>query len=250
MRTPVSPVHQHNPRFLCRLAVSELCAGAPAPSAARSGGFTSSRRSGGRRGWGRSSVPFARPRSLQAGIGPLAALLVSIGIAGCVDSGVARDVTVDELRFPGSASSMSALGRTVLTALTRADRGTLEAFRLTERQHNDVVWPELPASAPDLNFPVDYAWQNIENRNARGLERIIPLYEGRVVSFRRLECRGESEQFTTFEVLTDCWLVFGYGDAGLFEAQIFKDVLARGGGYKIFRYYDDEPRRYRGPGGE
>jgi hypothetical protein len=32
----------------------------------------------------------------------------------------------------------------------------------------------------------------------------------------------------------------------VYEAQIFKDVLARGGGYKIFRYYDEEPRPYSG----
>jgi hypothetical protein len=30
----------------------------------------------------------------------------------------------------------------------------------------------------------------------------------------------------------------------LLEAQLFKDVVVRGGGHKIFRYYDEEPRAY------
>jgi hypothetical protein len=131
----------------------------------------------------------------------------------------------------------------VLSALVRGDLATLEGFRLTEHEHNDVVWPELPASAPEVNYPLDFAWQNIQMRNARGLERILPIYRDRDLGFQRVECRGETEHFETFRVLTDCWVVFAAGHRpALFEAQIFKDVLVRGGGLKIFRYYDGEPR--------
>jgi hypothetical protein len=34
-------------------------------------------------------------------------------------------------------------------------------------------------------------------------------------------------------------------DERVLEAQLFKDVLVRGGGHKIFRYYDEEPRGKR-----
>lgn len=46
-------------------------------------------------------------------------------------------------------------------------------------------------------------------------------------------------------VLTDCFVVFTV-DHGpeLWEAQLFKDAVVRGGGHKIFRYYDEEPRPY------
>jgi hypothetical protein len=129
----------------------------------------------------------------------------------------------------------------------RADTAELERLRLTEREHNEVVWPELPAAAPQVGFPVDYAWSNIQNRNRRAQSRIVPIYAGRELSFLRIDCRGRPRSFETFRVLTDCWIVFASeAPPQLYEAQIFKDVLVRGGGHKIFRYYDEEPKRHPG----
>jgi hypothetical protein len=151
------------------------------------------------------------------------------------------------LRFENAAPSLDVLGSQVLALLTRSDTIGLERFRLTEHEHNDVVWPELPAAAPEVNFPIDYAWTNIQNRNRRGLARILPMFADRSLGFQDVQCRGETEHFATFSVRTDCWVVFVAGDAPVrWEAQVFKDVLERGGGYKIFRYYDEEPRPYRG----
>lgn len=220
----MSSVHQNYPRFLCRLAVTERCAGAPAPLEA----------------WGRV-VGRAATR--------LAVALLAIGApAACGDAGPVHEVGSDpSLRFEGAAPSLDDLGVSVLSALSSGDAGELDRFRLTAHEHNDVVWPELPASAPEVNFPIDYAWQNIQVRNRRGLDRILPLYADRDLTFQRVECRGPTERFATFEVMTDCWVMFEQkGDRTGYEAQIFKDVLARGGGYKVFRYYDEEPRRLAG----
>ena len=151
------------------------------------------------------------------------------------------------LRFEGAAPTLDLLGEQVLRALSRSDTSALEWLRLTEHEHNDVVWPELPASAPEVNFPLDFAWGNIEARNQRAIARIVPIFQSRELGFQRVECRGETQQFQTFHVFTNCFVVFTQGGSPeLFEAQLFKDVLERGGGLKIFRYYDEEPRRYRG----
>jgi hypothetical protein len=134
----------------------------------------------------------------------------------------------------------------MLNALSHGDVPALEDFRLTETEHNQVVWPEFPASAPEVNFPVDMAWANIEARNRRAIGRIVPWYAGREPQFRGAECRGATAHFDTFVVLTDCWVVFSFDeDERVLEAQLFKDVLVRGGGHKIFRYYDEEPRGKR-----
>jgi len=246
----VSSVHLPYPRFLCRPAVAERCAEAPALSSPRTCGTNvPPRHPAGVERLVATPVPSRRLRAVTAGR-VLALVLLGLGSTSCADS-IAHEAETDRsLRFQGSASAPAALGRTVLDALVRGDRDTLLGLRLTEREHNDVVWPELPASAPELNFPLAYAWQNIERRNRRSLERILPLYSGRDLAYLRVECRGETERFETFEVLTDCWVVFAQGsDPGLLEAQIFKDVLVRGGGYKIFRYYDEGPRGYTGSEG-
>lgn len=171
--------------------------------------------------------------------------VVAIASTGCSELEPAEASVDRSLRFEGSAPTLELLGEAVLDGLARGDTLSLEGYRLTEREHNDVVWPELPASAPEVNFPVDFAWQNIEGRNLRALRRVLPVYADRELTFRAVECRGRTQRFQTFEVLTDCWVSFD-AEGEPYEAQLFKDVLSRGGGLKVFRYYDEEPRRYRG----
>lgn len=171
--------------------------------------------------------------------------------AAARDGGTSRQAVVDaSLRFEDSQPTLEALGRHVLAALAREDEFALERVRLTEREHNEVVWPELPASAPHINYPVDYAWTNIENRNRRGVSRLLSIFANGDAEPRGVECRGGTEEFETFVVHTDCWVVFAAGASPeRWEIQLFKDALERSGGYKIFRYYDEEPRPYRGPMG-
>ena len=223
----MSSVHHVYPRFLCRSAVTDRCVGAPAPP---HGAAAERRRAPAR-------------RRIAAVAAPLLLLLAP----ACSDAD-AGDVTAsDALRFEGAVATLDLLGEQVLAALTRADTAALERVRLTEREHNDVVWPELPASAPEVNFPLGFAWQNIETRNLRALRRIVPIYRSRDLGFQRVECRGGTQTFETFHVLTDCWIVFNTAESPqVYEAQLFEDVLVRGGGHKIFRYYDEEPRSYRG----
>lgn len=218
----MSPVHQHYPRFLCRLAATERCAGAPARLGLR------------------SRAPAERVLGRVRRWAALAA--VALLAAGCADALAESDAVDPSLRLEGSASSLDELGEHVLRALVDGDRATLEGYRLTERQHNEVVWPELPASRPEVNFPIDYAWRNIQSRNLRGVQRILPMYGGRDLTFRWVACRGEPQTFASFHVLTDCWVGFAADGREVWEAQLFKDVLVRGGGHKIFRYYDGEPR--------
>ncbi len=163
-------------------------------------------------------------------------------LGGCEDRRIASD-RQEELPFPGSVRSLEELGSHVLKALSARDTLALERVRLTESEHNEVIWPELPASDPDVNFPVDLAWQNIQLRNRRDLSRILPWYAGRQLEPVRVECRGALQVFLTFSVHTDCFVVFREPELGLLEAQIFKDVAERNGGFKIFRYYGNEPHR-------
>lgn len=171
-------------------------------------------------------------------------MLAGVICVSCTDLGASME---EVEAFPGSAVSLEQLGGGVLRALADADVSALEDLRLTEAEHNHFVWPELPASAPEVNFPVDLAWTNIQTRNRSALIRIVPLYRGRETHYRGTECRGDTERFDSFVVHTDCWVVFYAPDGSEYlEAQIFKDVLVRGGGHKVFRYYDEEPRTHTG----
>lgn len=139
--------------------------------------------------------------------------------------------------LPGAAGSLEELGETAWVALQRQDTATMRLLRLTEREHNEMVWPELPASAPEANFPVDFAWQNIQTRDRAALGVLLsPEFRLRSAEYRAVECLGVTQRFESFRVLTDCHILL-WSAGGPVRHQLFKDVLVMGGGYKIFRYY-------------
>ena len=160
--------------------------------------------------------------------------------------GLTLVVGCGEEAFPGSAPTLDSLGRGVLEAFQEGDREALAAFLLSEDEHNDVIWPELPAAQGESPYPVDLAWQNIELRNQRSIPRASQALERAVPrAFDSVVCEGETRAFETFSVQTDCYTRFTY-DGTLYRVQLFKDVLVRNGGYKIFRYYDEDPERVVG----
>jgi len=141
-------------------------------------------------------------------------------------------------RLSGSAGTLEELATTVLAGLEAADTSLLQTVRLTEHEHNDLVWPELPAAAPEVNYPVDLAWTNISVRNEAALEDLDAVYGGRDLRLVDVECRGATQPFERFEVRTDCWVTFERDGARLEPQQLFKDVLDWDGRLKIFRYYE------------
>ncbi len=141
-------------------------------------------------------------------------------------------------RLPGSAGSLAELATTVLAGLAAADTLRLETVRLTEVEHNEMVWPELPASAPEVNYPVDLAWKNIRTRNRAALSDLFGVYEDRKLQFVDAECRGPTEAFESFVVHTDCWVTLRRDGELASPQQIFKDVLDWDGELKIFRFYE------------
>lgn len=147
--------------------------------------------------------------------------------------------------FPGSAASLDDLGRGVMDAFEHEDHQALERFRLTEAEHNEQVWPEFPAAKGAHPFPAGLAWRNIQLRNRRAVRRassaLAAARRAGPAEYQSVECRGETEAFATFAVHTDCYVRFGVAGRR-YEMQLFKDVLVRRGGYKIFRYYDEEPQ--------
>ena len=146
--------------------------------------------------------------------------------------------------FPGSATSLDDLGRGVMDAFEREDPEALERYRLTEAEHNEEIWPEFPAAQAEPPFPVDLAWRNIQLRNQRAVRRttatLATARRAGPVEYRGVECQGDVDSYATFSVLTDCYVRFAVAGRP-YAMQSFKHVLVRRGGYKIVRYYDDEP---------
>ena len=108
----------------------------------------------------------------------------------------------------------------------------------SREEYTEVVWPELPASNPSLNVPIEYVWADIETRDRSALIRLAPLFEGLAAELEDVACLGDVQTFDTFRVHTDCWVTL-WTPSGKQRIQLFKNVVERGAGYKLFRYYDD-----------
>jgi hypothetical protein len=139
----------------------------------------------------------------------------------------------------GGEATLEALARTIWAAAVRGDTAALERVRLTEREHNGTVWPELPAARPEVGFPVDLAWENIELRNRAERSRMLAALRDSELTLHGVECRGETRRFESFHVLTDCVIVLEGSGGILRTVQPVEDVLVIGGQHKIFRYYAD-----------
>ena len=129
--------------------------------------------------------------------------------------------------------------RAFLEGLSSGDVRRLERIRLTEYEHNQLVYPQLPASAPEVNHPADLAWANIQRRNDRARGRLLASYRGHGLSLLGIECRAEPEYFPSFRVLRDCWVSFTVDREPVDPVQLFRYILDWDGQHKIFRYYDD-----------
>ncbi|MDX1395531.1 MAG: hypothetical protein R3195_14180 [Gemmatimonadota bacterium] len=135
-------------------------------------------------------------------------------------------------------SSLDELATEVLAGLASADTLRLDRLRLTEYEHNELVYPELPAARPENNHPAEMAWANISTRDRVAKERLFAEFGGEALELVRAECAGPTEVFESYVVHTDCRVTFRRDGEMFPPVQLFKDVLERDGELKIFRYYE------------
>src|SRR5690606_29857660 len=115
--------------------------------------------------------------------------------------------------------SLEALADGVVAALVAGDTAALAGYRVTEHEHNELLWPEFPIARQEPPFPVELAWENLEARNAGGLHRLLERFRGRDLRVDAVECPGGEEEYPGFTVLHDCRIRLVEGGARLAVAQ-------------------------------
>jgi len=180
-------------------------------------------------------------RSPQFRLPTLILTLLLATIAGCDRPADARAGEAGEGRLAADhdAAALDRLGRTVLHALIDGDTAALERIRITEYEHREVIWPELPVGKPPSNFPVDIAWENIQVRNRAAVPHLIAYFRRAPVDLVRTECRGPTRRFERFHVLTGCVLVVREADGAMRDHRVFEEVVVLDGELRVVRYYAD-----------
>lgn len=169
-------------------------------------------------------------------VGLLAAGACADADAGAADApGVPAAVSFDS----GGAVSLDSLAADVVAALAAGDTAALEGFRVTEREHNELLFPSFPAAREDPPFPAFLAWENIQTRNASALYGWIPTFRQDPATFAGVECTGAPERYPTFTIHQECAVSLRRGDGTTGRATLFRSAVEMDGRFKVIRYHRD-----------
>lgn len=136
--------------------------------------------------------------------------------------------------------SPEAMAEALLAALAANDRQRLAGLALTEAEFRDHVWPELPASRPERNVPVEYAWGQMKQRSDGSLSQILSRYGGRPLRFVRASFTGETTVYRTFTVMRQSEVIAADDTGKELVLRLYGSALVKDGRYKIFSYVVDD----------
>lgn len=131
------------------------------------------------------------------------------------------------------------LANAVLAAVASNDRQTLDALALSGREFRERVWPELPASRPERNLPLEYVWSDLRQKSQGHLRQTLGQHGGRRYTLVDLKFLGETTSYSTFEVSRKAELRVRNEQGEEQVLRLFGSVLRSGSEYKIFSYVVD-----------
>lgn len=133
--------------------------------------------------------------------------------------------------------SPEALGRAVLDALRRRDRGALESLRVTREEYLELFWPELPERD---DTPFDFAWQLNDDHSRTGISQALGEFGGQDFELIELRFTEPPEVYETFTVHFGAELrVRRISDGKEGTLPILSVVAERGGRWKLLNFRED-----------
>ena len=136
-------------------------------------------------------------------------------------------------------ASPADLADAVLAVVARNDRQTLETLALSDREFRERVWPELPASRPERNLPLEYVWGDLRQKSQGHLRQSLGRHGGRRYALIDVKFLGETTFYPTFEVSRKAELRVRDEHGEEQVLRLFGSVLRSGSEYKIFSYVVD-----------
>lgn len=147
-----------------------------------------------------------------------------------------RPATGGERRLLHAATSIEDLVRHVLAAVEAADMNGLTELRITEREHNELVWPELPAR--DHNVQLDFAWDMLDTRSHTNQGRAIGTWHGKGLEFVAVRFERGIERYRTFAAHRGTVVSARTAAGEEVELRFIGSILELDGQFKVVSYKD------------
>jgi len=149
-----------------------------------------------------------------------------------------REAPAVDLELSDGFPSLDALGRQIVSGIERGDPWMLHSSRVTLKEFETIIWPELPQSRPITHIPVREVWGMSTAQSLAGVNRTIGAYGGRHLAFLRVDY-GHEEPFRNFSLLRDVRiLIRDPRDPGLVGLTVMPSVVVRHGSYKALIFKD------------
>ena len=177
-------------------------------------------------------------RASSAALGLMAAVVIAT--AACSSSAPAEPTRATAAALSHTFVSPDALARALLDALAERDLARLRGLALSETEFSEHVWPELPASRPERNVPVDYAWEQMKQRSDGSLQQTMARYAGKRLVLVRTRFTGETTQYQSFAVSRDSEIIATDDTGRELVLRLYGSAMVKDGRYKLFSYVVDD----------
>jgi hypothetical protein len=162
------------------------------------------------------------------------AAVITVVITAVVPALMATACSSGTSRLQNGARSIDQLVSEYMEAVVAGDTAAMHALRLSEYEHNEILWPELPASRPEFNMPIAFAWENLNLHSRRDANRVLADFSDRHIEIERVDCRKGVTEYPTLKVHGDCWIIGRDGRTGIREEfKLFGSIVESEGRYKI-----------------
>jgi hypothetical protein len=176
-----------------------------------------------------SARPWRKPGDKIDSIRPMKELLEGFRGAGPAPA-----------RLTGGSASRNGLVRRFLAAVSVRDTAALQAMQVSRNEFGWLVFPEHLYSDPPYELDPEIFWLQLQGRSANGIGKVLARLGGRTLRLAGLECRLDTLQGRSPEVLfwSPCRVRFLDGDS-VQVGRIFGTIVEHRGMVKFLSYANE-----------
>ena len=136
----------------------------------------------------------------------------------------------------GYGETPEELGRAVVSALNAKSAENLFHLRVDKDQYIDELWPEFPSK--HNSFTAEFAWNNLNKRNMKGIPKWVQNYGGKNYDFVRIRFTRPTRDYKTFKLRGGTVLTVKTPEGKERDLHILGSVVEKERYYRLLSYDD------------
>ncbi len=161
-------------------------------------------------------------------------ILVTLAVAGCVESALATESPLSNAR-----PTPEALAQAALDGLATQSDSALAALMIKRDEYENLLWPEMPDQA---YTPFDFVWGMTGASSRKARRNMLEEYQNVPLRLVRVDLGPDSqrERYPSFTLYREARMTVRRTDTGVEEILPLMDGLVEmSGGWKFMNFRDD-----------